>query len=206
MEYLKRFILSVLILGLMSTNAITYAATKGDVNGDGKINILDATMVLNYVKGKIPSIDKEAADVNNDGVVNILDATKILNVVKGIDTLDDYSSKIKDFRNKYPEGTKGDCFWLASRFTEIVYGQSNPRNGHRFTSATEIKAGDIIHITGHWFIVLSRNGNQLSTVDGNWTNGKASYSDNRYTIVNGRLTSQNMQKKNRSLIEGYHFR
>lgn len=87
----KKYVSVLLIFGMLCVGNISYAAAKGDVNGDGKINILDATMVLNYVKGKISSIDKKAADVNNDGVVNILDATKLLNVVKGKDTLEDPS-------------------------------------------------------------------------------------------------------------------
>lgn len=87
----KKYVSVLLVFGMLCVGNISYAAAKGDVNGDGKINILDATMVLNYVQGKISSIDKKAADVNNDGVVNILDATKLLNVVKGKDTLEDPS-------------------------------------------------------------------------------------------------------------------
>lgn len=57
----------------------------GDVNGDGKINALDATQILRYANNK-PSAVKNLvvagksvlADVNNDGRINALDATQIL--------------------------------------------------------------------------------------------------------------------------------
>lgn len=64
---------------------------KGDVNMDGKIDITDATLVLNYYSnkgaGKEPvfSDDTSAnekimllADVNNDGIIDITDASLIL--------------------------------------------------------------------------------------------------------------------------------
>ena len=57
----------------------------GDVNSDGKINIMDAVAVLNHVKGKTTLTDAQfaAADLNNNGSLNILEATGVLNVAKG---------------------------------------------------------------------------------------------------------------------------
>lgn len=51
----------------------------GDVNRDGRVNLLDSTILARYV-AKWPeytadSIDLQAADVNNDGRVNLLDST-----------------------------------------------------------------------------------------------------------------------------------
>lgn len=51
----------------------------GDVNRDGKVNLLDSTILARYV-AKWPdytadTIDMRAADVNNDGKVNLLDST-----------------------------------------------------------------------------------------------------------------------------------
>ena len=53
--------------------------TLGDVNGDGKINILDANLAASYYNEVIDLTDIQllAADVNRDGVVNILDANLI---------------------------------------------------------------------------------------------------------------------------------
>ena len=52
----------------------------GDVNGDGVINIFDATNTLSEYYGyiKLSGVNKIAADVNKDGKINIFDATNIL--------------------------------------------------------------------------------------------------------------------------------
>ncbi len=58
----------------------------GDVNGDGKINSLDAAWVLKH-DAMIISLDDtqlDAADVNGDGKVNSLDAAQILKLDAGI--------------------------------------------------------------------------------------------------------------------------
>lgn len=55
----------------------------GDVNRDGKINSLDATIILKYVaKKKVLDAEQlKLADVTKDGKVNSLDAVKILKYV-----------------------------------------------------------------------------------------------------------------------------
>ena len=55
---------------------------QGDANGDGKVRIGDATAILNYIVGNVPSNFKEkAADTNGDGKIRIGDATAILNII-----------------------------------------------------------------------------------------------------------------------------
>ena len=51
----------------------------GDVNGDGKISILDATEIQKYI-AQLSSLKDEqlaVADVNGDGKISIIDATEI---------------------------------------------------------------------------------------------------------------------------------
>jgi len=56
----------------------------GDVNCDGTINSIDATLVLQYGAGLIDTLPCLVnADVNQDGVVNSLDAAIILQYVAG---------------------------------------------------------------------------------------------------------------------------
>ncbi|MGN0450237.1 MAG: dockerin type I repeat-containing protein [Ruminococcus sp.] len=68
----------------------TFDATKdymlGDVNGDGKISVLDATLVQKYLAGLVTLSDtqKAAADVNGDGGVSVLDATQIQKYIAGL--------------------------------------------------------------------------------------------------------------------------
>lgn len=59
--------------------------TKGDVNGDGKVNVTDVSLVAAHVKGKKPLSEEQrkAADVNKDGKVNVSDVSAIAAQVKG---------------------------------------------------------------------------------------------------------------------------
>ena len=58
----------------------------GDVNDDGKVNYLDAIMVLRYDANiiKLDDIQLKTAEVNEDGKVNYLDAIMILRYEAGI--------------------------------------------------------------------------------------------------------------------------
>ena len=58
---------------------------KGDVDGNGKVDIADLRMVLRKVCGKIQftEIQESVADVETDGTVNIADLRKILRFVCG---------------------------------------------------------------------------------------------------------------------------
>ena len=50
----------------------------GDVNGDGLIEPIDATLILQYCANWSVTINLAAADVNGDGFVEPIDATLIL--------------------------------------------------------------------------------------------------------------------------------
>ena len=52
---------------------------RGDANGDGEINLQDATFVTNIILGTENTT--EAADVNLDGVIGISDVMYIVNYV-----------------------------------------------------------------------------------------------------------------------------
>ena len=56
-----------------------HPALRGDVNGDGKVDMDDATFVTNIILGTADAT--EAADVNNDGQVSMPDAMFIVNKV-----------------------------------------------------------------------------------------------------------------------------
>jgi hypothetical protein len=77
------------VRGTLLQNALTwfnYVPTKGDVNQDGNINILDVLTTVNIILGILqPSPSQESsADCNGDATINILDALGIVNVVLGI--------------------------------------------------------------------------------------------------------------------------
>ena len=56
------------------------ASTRGDVDGDGNVNISDVTALINYLlSGNAASVDVTAADCDQDGNVNISDVTTLIN-------------------------------------------------------------------------------------------------------------------------------
>ena len=55
---------------------------KGDVNGDGKVNVSDVTALINMILGVIPK-DTTCGDVNGDGSINVSDVTALVNIILG---------------------------------------------------------------------------------------------------------------------------
>ena len=75
-------------------NGYTFVALSsgdkgGDINGDDKINAVDARFVLQAASGArvLDDTQKAAADVNGDGKINAVDARWILQVASGVRTL-----------------------------------------------------------------------------------------------------------------------
>ena len=55
------------------------AGLRGDVNGDGSVNITDVTALINYLlSGNATGINLTAANCNQDGSVNISDVTALI--------------------------------------------------------------------------------------------------------------------------------
>jgi len=58
--------------------------TKGDVDGDGVIDLADAVLVINHYVGKpVAKFNEKAADVDGDGVIDLADAVRIINFYVG---------------------------------------------------------------------------------------------------------------------------
>ena len=55
----------------------------GDANGDGEIDVLDATLIIYYILGRYPALNLDWADINGDGDVDILDANLVIYRVLG---------------------------------------------------------------------------------------------------------------------------
>lgn len=65
--------------------AETSAAEVGDVNQDGKVNLTDAKLVMQYYNGAgtLDSQQKKNADTNGDGKINLTDAKLIMKYYNG---------------------------------------------------------------------------------------------------------------------------
>lgn len=57
----------------------------GDINGDGRENSVDGTLLLRYLAGWSVTVDDSALDVNGDGCVNSKDGTVLLRHLAGWD-------------------------------------------------------------------------------------------------------------------------
>jgi len=60
---------------------VTKLQRKGDVNGDGFVNISDVTALVNVILGK--AVATEGSYVNSDDVVDISDVTALVNLILG---------------------------------------------------------------------------------------------------------------------------
>ena len=56
---------------------------RGDLTGDGRINVTDQVRLINYVGkvGELNTYEMLAADLTGDGIVNVLDQVKIINYI-----------------------------------------------------------------------------------------------------------------------------
>ena len=83
----KIFALFAAMMLLMGTTAMaqndntktTETELKGDVNGDGVIDVCDLVGVQNIIDGKAPSCS--AADMNSDGKIDALDTAEIIKAI-----------------------------------------------------------------------------------------------------------------------------
>ena len=56
------------------------AGLRGDVNGDGEVNISDVTVLINYLLSHNDAgVNLDAADCNRDSIINISDVTALIN-------------------------------------------------------------------------------------------------------------------------------
>ena len=91
----KRAFIATVLSAMLITAAFPVAASAagnevllGDVNGNGKVEVTDATMVQ-MIAAELTTVSAErmkAADVNGDGEVNISDATLIQQYAAEIQT------------------------------------------------------------------------------------------------------------------------
>jgi len=81
-------ILLSILLFLMLFPSFASAAMLGDVNEDGKINVLDVVLTVQYVleidDPPLTEAQKIAADVNGNGVINVLDITLLMQYALGM--------------------------------------------------------------------------------------------------------------------------
>ena len=94
--------MAVAIGGVTCAYAATYL--KGDVDGNGNVNLKDAQMALKAALciEKLDDAGQKATDIDNDGKVSLKDTQKILRAALNIISLEDESESKTDL----PDGTE----------------------------------------------------------------------------------------------------
>lgn len=67
----------------ITTNLSGDTGLKGDVNGDGRVNVSDVSALINMILG-ITAMDQTRADINGDNRVNVSDVSALINLILGI--------------------------------------------------------------------------------------------------------------------------
>ena len=64
------------------TTVYAHWRLPGDVNGDGKVNLIDAQQLMRYVKYHDVAVVEANVDITGDGKVNLIDAQQLMRYVK----------------------------------------------------------------------------------------------------------------------------
>ena len=160
---MKKLFCVLLTLGILLTSTITaFAATKGDVNSDGKLNSSDALAILQYSVGSNPKkFNKNVADMNNDSKINSSDALSVLKISVGL--VDGNATTLRD--EVIASVIKDKKFTLS--MTVISEGEEIPTtvtmDGNNFAAALSLDGMDSRIITkgGKTYIALDYLGTKM---------------------------------------------
>ena len=160
---MKKLFCVMLTLGILLTSTVTaFAATKGDVNSDGKLNSSDALAILQYSVGSNPkSFNKNVADMNNDGNINSSDALIVLKISVGL--VDGNATTLRD--EVIASVIKDKKFTLS--MTVISEGEEIPTtvtmDGNNFAAALSLDGMDSKIITkgGKTYIAFDYLGTKM---------------------------------------------
>ena len=96
------------------------------------------------------------------------------------------------------------CAAYCADYVRFCYNQTGWSSGTKFTNINEIRKGDVITIgnpndgSGHWFIVLSRSGNKITTAEGSFSSKVRV--GGTYTISGNKFA-----ENSNTFTNGWHF-
>ena len=94
-----QFFLLPLLVAVMALLPLQVSAVelRGDINGDGKVNIGDVTALINLLLSGNGEVGNGVVDVNADGVLNISDVTALINHLLSGTALEPIEAQVEEF-------------------------------------------------------------------------------------------------------------
>ncbi len=139
----KIFALTLAILTALSLITVSFAAYKGDVDGDNDVDSTDALIVLRYsVKSYDKELDLVAADMDGNNEINSTDALKILRISVNLDEKIEIPEEPTDPIEPTVPTTKEE---IAEAYNNAVNKAVDEKAGYkkaRTTSVTEMNGPD----------------------------------------------------------------
>lgn len=162
---MKNRIIAVVLVSVITLSAFTvrgFAFLKGDLNGNGVLEVADAIEVLRISSGIIPGdwYKKMIADMDSDDVITIKDARSILSQSVDLTDINDYHEQLNPYTD-HGFGTSTFCV-VNSYYSEVlpaspIDNKSNPLYSAIPYGTFDIVTSDLIHHSesGNDFYVLA---------------------------------------------------
>ncbi len=166
-------VMLAVILVVMAIPFTTFAATKGDVDGNGEISAVDARLILQYVAGLKKEADFKnpaSADVDGKNGITAVDARIVLQIVAGLQdaptepetpsgelTKADYAAL---FNAESAKAAKGTYNWAREcRFTKDIDVGNSTATLNTIIKNIDANA-DLNSVVGGFLGVGNANGTQ----------------------------------------------
>lgn len=148
---------------LIEEESFPIESIRGDVNGDGIVNISDVTSLIDYLLGSSSTV-ATGADCNRDGILNISDVTALIDYLLNNDWGDQKSIELwglvgADFGNQ-PWGAGGGSIGVDLQPLYPIQGYSYDKDGHGFLEFTGYFR------TNNYFIFLKADRSEYLNNDG----------------------------------------
>jgi hypothetical protein len=82
---MKKFIITIILLLLVSVLGFAHYSRNGDVNCNGRVTITDLVILSRYLAELDDLPCPRNADINRDGVIDILDLVKLQRKLAGLE-------------------------------------------------------------------------------------------------------------------------
>ncbi len=163
-------ILTLVLIIIFSSLPVASAATLGDVDDDGVVDVQDISKMMRHVLGLkiLDEVHLKTADVNCDGEVNVLDVTLIMQKVLGLiddfpasniigldfyrHDVDELPGEVKEWLENSRENFKGQTYQYNNMlYILVTYGRC-PTTGYAVQIKEINKCNTRVIVNAHFTI------------------------------------------------------